>query len=1206
MNNWQLWRPAARLVEAWFCPSLLFAALLVCLSEVGMGQAFRAAPILNTAHDARDIVSADFNADGKPDLAFIDDANALNVWLGGGNGNFKTGQTIQIQLGGAYASDTPVEGNAASILTADINHDGRLDLVVVSEWVLSAKLIALPHGECLLALDTDTQIDTFLSHGDGTFQAAKTSSVNQSYNVACTVEMAGDGFPATGGAALADFNGEGNLDIAIPDPHSGALIVLKGDGTGAFSEYANCLLQPPGTGPYGPGLAIAADTRGNGHEDLITLTEVQDANQPFFPGGVSIPGQIQIYPGNGDGTFQAPTLLNGSSTSLLVADINGDGHPDLITTQADYGVQIFTGNGHGTFTAQPEIPSSNGAQVWMAGVADYNGDGIPDIALIGEDGISILLGQGGLSFAAPVSYPVGGLARDLGASLLLDVSAGHDLLPMETYGLLNPALFGDFNGDGKKDFVVRGGDGITLLLGNGDGTFQSDFAFELNHFSGGLATADFNQDGNADIAAVVGPQLTRVLLGTGDGTMSVGPDPAPGIANTSSDGVLATGYFSSNDFAGVAGFEGGAWVQLGDGTGNLAVPFTVPDSSASFCCGASGDFNNDGLSDLALVSVPYAYFLSNQGGGEFSVFAAPLPDPYPPTVPPEYSFLHRAISLGDFNGDGFVDAAIVTIDSFTGIESVQILLGNGDGTFALGQQITPVATFPRLILSAPIPTPMSFFTPTIADVNGDGILDILEPNTGSVQILYGNGDGTFQAPVTFTAPSQNFTMAAVADFNFDGIPDMALSDSAEVSIFYGKKGGGFTAPVSYGAGDWPWRMMAVDVNNDGAPDLVFGSGTDAVVMLNILPPGSFPVLMSLAVVPEPSDYKQPFTITGTVMAVKQTDGVPSGTVAFTVDDQPVAASPLSAGTASAVDSVVLVPGFHRVTATYSGDSVFHSRTLSIQHEVLGMADTVSLSGAPNPANLGQSVTFTAVVTGSGSIAPTGQVQFLYLDGVTPEQDATLDGAGTATVTQIFSSSGAHRLKAHYAGDSSFSPGTSNIFTEIINAGAGDFTITVTPASGSVRLGLSTTFKVTMTSLNGFNQQVNLACVGAEVKETSCTFNPDPVQVAPNMNVGSPPGTSTMTFTTTPPHVPKPTSQLGGRQVYAGALAAGALFLLWPRRRSKRGMLLLLSFAVLAVQGCGSGPIDPGTPFGTFTFTVTATAANTPAITHSVPVTISVH
>ena len=154
-----------------------------------------------------------------------------------------------------------------------------------------------------------------------------------------------------------------------------------------------------------------------------------------------------------------------------------------------------------------------------------------------------------------------------------------------------------------------------------------------------------------------------------------------------------------------------------------------------------------------------------------------------------------------------------------------------------------------------------------------------------------------------------------------------------------------------------------------------------------------------------------------------------------------------------------------------------------------MADTATLSGTPNPANLGQSVTFTAQVAGSGGIVPTGQVQFLFLDGVTPEQDVTLDGTGTATLTLSFSTAGAHRLKAHYVGDSNFSPATSSIVTEEINPGSGDFTLTVTPPSASVRLGLSTAFTVTMTSLYGFNQQVNLACNGPGVKETTCTFAP---------------------------------------------------------------------------------------------------------------------
>jgi hypothetical protein len=192
------------------------------------------------------------------------------------------------------------------------------------------------------------------------------------------------------------------------------------------------------------------------------------------------------------------------------------------------------------------------------------------------------------------------------------------------------------------------------------------------------------------------------------------------------------------------------------------------------------------------------------------------------------------------------------------------------------------------------------------------------------------------------------------------------------------------------------------------------------------------------------------------------------------------------------------------------------------------------------------------------------------------------------------------------GDSNYSPGTSSIFTEVINPGPGDFTLTVTPTSASVRLGQSTTFTVTMTSLYGFNQQVNLACAEAEVKETTCTYNPDPVLVAPYLNVDSPPGTSILKFSTTPPHTTSTSSKTIARKLRPEALLVGALFLLWPWRRRKRGCLLLLVFVVFAVQGCGSAVIDPGTPFGTFTITVTATASNNPSITHSVPVTITVH
>jgi len=1179
--------------------SLLLATMLFSLLSTARAQSFAAAPVLQTPQDPVAFASADFNGDGKPDLAYADSTNTVTIWLGNGNGTFTAGQSIPFQLNGQYASKPPLSGNVSAILTADVNGDGKPDLVVLSEWNTIYQPIPVFFGPPQVQLANVVQIDTLLGNGDGTFQPAKTSNLTESYIAFVTLDTTGEGFPAVGQAALADFNGDGKLDIAIPDPHNGLLVVLAGNGAGLFEESFGIVQKIPSSpiSGNGPGLVIAADLNGDKHQDLVVLTQGTDQNDLTQPQPVSIPGVLSIYLGKGDGSFNAGAQISATAMSVLVADMNGDGIPDLVTTQSDFGVQILTGNGDGTFTAQPEIPSTNGARLWVAGVADYDGDGFLDIALIGQDGLCILLGQGGGSYAAPVNYPAGGLVRSF---------QGSSILPESTYGQIPAAIFADFNGDGNKDFAVRGSDGFTMLLGNGDGTFQSAAPYELNHISSGIDTTDFNLDGNADVAAAVGPGATRILLGKGDGTLSIGPDPAPGTPNPTGDGTLRAGDFNGNGLIDVMGVQNGAWTQFGDGSGNLGAPNTVPDTSTVPCCGAVGDFNNDGLSDIALVDQDHAYFLTNLGGGHYSTFTLPLPDPYPP----EWDYLQRAVALGDFNGDGNVDAAIVTADFGKSTEyvpeSLRIFLGNGDGTFDFGQEYDSVAKLDPANLSKPSLT--TLFAPTIADLNGDGKPDIILPGTGSLQILYGNGDGSFQAPVAFTAPTSKFTVADVTDFNLDGVPDLVLSDFGEVSLYCGKKGGGFTAPVSYAAGDWPGHPVITDLNGDGATDLVFASGTDAVVLLNIPPPGSFPAHLALVVTPEPSAYKQPFSITATLTPVHAKNGKPTGSVTFSVDGTPLDTVQLAGGVASTIESAVLTPGRHKITASYSGDAVFRAINLSVEHLVLGVPNTISLTGAPDPANLGQNVTFTAHVAAStpGIPTPSGKVQFLFLDGVTPEMDATLDANGTAAITMFFVASGTHALKAHYLGDTNYGAGNSNTFNEYINPGPGDFTLSVSPMSTSVQDGQSATFTVTMTSLYGFNQNVNLSCTGPIAADITCTFLFNPVAVAPYLNITSPSGSTTMTVTTVLPHAAS-LRRPPGHWKPAGALLAGILLFMWPRRWRARGLwLVLLASGILAFQGCNSGPVILGTPFGTSTLTVTATAAQTPSVTHSVPITITVH
>ncbi|MGD0729849.1 MAG: FG-GAP-like repeat-containing protein, partial [Terracidiphilus sp.] len=691
------------------------------------------------------------------------------------------------------------------------------------------------------------------------------------------------------------------------------------------------------------------------------------------------------------------------------------------------------------------------------------------------------------------------------------------------------------------------------------------------------------------------------------GTLNVLADPDPHVPNSTTIGTLRAGDFNGDGTADVVGVQMGsvgvtpeppAWVQLGDGTGALGQADDLAYPQTLGCCGAVGDFNNDGRSDIALVDELSAYFLTSQGGGQFSPFTVTLNQD---TSALKSNFYANAIALGDFNDDGNIDAAVVGVDLEDGAipasETLQIILGNGDGTFALAQSV-PLPTFN--FNDFPNPLAVSLLTPAVADLNGDGNLDLILPDVGQVQIFYGNGDGTFQPAVTMPAPTSNFTIASVADFNLDGIPDLMLSDYGQVSILYGKGGGKFTAPVNYAAGDWPSRAVITDLNGDGAPDLVFGSGTDAVVMLNIPPPGSLPIIGQLTVQPEPSAYHQPFTIIATIKPAKVKEGTPTGSVTFSVDGQVVGASPLTGDTASIVDSQFLAAGTHSVTAVYSGDAVFHSYAMSAQHVVLGTADTITLTGQPNPASLTQNVTFTAQVSGAGGV-PTGTVQFLFLDGSTPEGIATLSN-GSASITENFCStsvSGPHALQAHYLGDGTFGANTSAVFTENIIPGPGDFQMTVAPTSTSVQLGQSATMKVTLTSMCGFNGPVNLTCTGAAVAGTTCTFNVNPVTIAPSTY----PQLSQVTITTS---LPTTASSAKFGSLSTGALLAGALLFLWPRRLRRRGIwVVLLAMALLAGPGCTKGYVDLGTSLGKITLNITGTAANNPTVTHSVPVTITV-
>jgi hypothetical protein len=209
---------------------------------------------------------------------------------------------------------------------------------------------------------------------------------------------------------------------------------------------------------------------------------------------------IQVLLGAGDNQLTTGQLLSTASNAIALADVNGDGRPDLIVTTNTNNVTVFLGNGDGTFQSGLNS-NANGTQGAVA-VGDFNGDGKPDLALIINGGqLGVMLGAGNGNFAAPVQLSALGNTPDAIA-------------------------VGDFNKDGKLDVVVsnfglNAAASISVLLGNGNGTFQPQTNLPLPPNAGpwDVAVADLNGDGNLDIVSSNNNEsYLSIYLGNGNGT----------------------------------------------------------------------------------------------------------------------------------------------------------------------------------------------------------------------------------------------------------------------------------------------------------------------------------------------------------------------------------------------------------------------------------------------------------------------------------------------------------------------------------------------------------------------------------------------------------------------------------------------------------------------------------------------------------------
>jgi FG-GAP-like repeat len=964
---------------------------------LGNGNGTFGPPQTYAVNDPTSIVLADVNGDGIPDIVTgSGNSYSLNILLGNGNGTFQAAQAIAT---GQYPKN---------VLVADMNGDGIPDLVVADFGHISG-----PNG-------VNNSVGVLLGNGNGTFQAIQT--------FASGVEPFG--------LAVGHLTGDGFNDIVVTNQLNSTVGVLLGNGNGTFQTMQTYLT---GTNPVS--VAIG-DLNADGIPDLLVAAE---GTSPNFT-----TGQVDVFLGNGNGTFQAAqSFAVQKPTQVLIADVTGDGNiPDMVINSYNTNIEyIVPGNGSGGFGAKQSF-FTGGLHPQAIALADLTGDGLPDLVTVNATNSSV--------------------------GVLLNT---WDPSPQLQTPLLSPApnpnkmAISDVNGDGIPDLaftVVDSGSGISIslggyshvevMLGNGNGTYQSATTFSTGQTTQptGVLEAHLTGDGFNDIIVTESPnpnstppQLAAVsiLLNNGNGTFQ-----APVTYEATLNGVIQYPSF----------------VQVADinGDGYPDLLFTTGSTFSTTTTNAIGVMLNNGNGT----------FQSEQTLASFGIRTAPT-----------------AFAYADVNGDNTADLVVVNTGGGSGAtlvpESVQVLLGNGDGTFQAPMTFSTAGTTPDYV--------------AVGSLTGDGKKDLVVANsgTGTVAVLLGNGNGTFQAAHTYFVAGRPLWLAE-ADLTGDGFTDLVVADTLGVEVLLGNGNGTFQTPQFIGAGEYATQVAVLDTNGDGAPDVVFGYSNNSnvnvllnkVVQINQTPTSTMVGVNQAG----PLTQGEALTFTATVT------GSPSvGTVSFYVGSVapgnliggPV---PVSAGSATSASDSSLPAGPNTITAVYSGGTGFVGSQGTLAITVSGIAvssvaanqDFIPVNGASisggvvtlqTDGNSGFSANNQIVVggftgtsagfDGTYTIATVSGDQITYADSnIVNVATTTFNTAGYAISVNTTSS----LLFAQTSGTTGSPTGTQRSMVDSI---AYTFNAPVNLATGAVMLGVGTGTttgetpaafapNVVLTSLNG--------------------------------------------------------------------------------------------------------------------------------------------
>ncbi len=570
--------------------------------------------------------------------------------------------------------------------------------------------------------------------------------------------------------------------------------------------------------------------------------------------------------------------------------------------------------------------------------------------------------------------------------------------------------FGDVNGDGKLDLVVAtsaGTPAIGVLLGNGDGTFGPVSIYSGGHSSDGpIALGDVNGDGKLDV-------IIENQCAAGD-----------------------------NQCGGTLAADGQVGVLLGNGDGTFQAPVFYDAGGEGTASVTVADVNRDGKLDLITVNCDSR----NNGNNRVGVLLGKGDGTFEPAV--TYSSGGHGYETGetvvvDVNGDGIPDILVADINGDISPSNGQlgVLLGNGDGTFQSA-----------VVYDAGAPNTIGL---AVADLNGDGNWDVVMAScafwacaNGAVDVLLGNGDGTFQPAVLYLTGAS--PAVAIFDADRDGKLDIVAVVDGGVQVMLGNGDGTFSPNAFFPVTPGAISLAVADLNGDHAPDLALAtySGTVAVLLANARALTSTSVTSSL----NPAVYGQTIVFRATVTS---SAGTPTGNVIFYDGTNTLGTVALSGGSAALTISIVGA-GTQSITAAYQGSGQFNISNSAALNEVVKAATTAtSLTSSLDPVNVNQLVTYTSRVTSQYGGNAAGTITFT--DDSATVAIVTLAG-NQATYRTKYGSFGSHTITAIYSGDGSNTASASLAIAEKV---VSPTKTTVTTSNTPSHVGQPVTFTATV-------------------------------------------------------------------------------------------------------------------------------------------------